>query len=358
MTVIRSTTQIVEVAEVFDANLRQTQQFIQVAYLVSESAIYEEDPSNTLSLTQSAVTENILNLPASNALSLSQDTVTYGVIRVGNSLFLTQATTAETIINQAPIDTLSLSQDALYNQSVALQVEHTLALSQSATNNLQLPTQEVSNSLSLTQSADWARLAESILVLTQEASVVDGAISETASNDLSLTQSATTLTVLTSIASSALALTQNAVGSIIVVGATNITSTLVLTQMVVGTIKENYVILSSEGVSVLLPAPELDDKENSVSEMAVKRAMDGTVRTYVKKSPNRLLSYTFDLSREKGLELQAFLSTYNGNSIRLHNWKAEVWDTHLMTNPVNYTQNRKGPNVGVNLQFEGEKISG
>ena len=358
MTVIRSTTQIVEVAEVFDANLRQTQQFIQVAYLVATSSIYEENPSNALSLTQSAVTENILNLPASNALSLSQGTVTYANVRVGNSLFLTQIAVAETIIYQALVGTLSLTQAVLYNQQVALAASHELSLAQAATNNLQLPTETASNALSLTQSVDWARLCESILVLTQSASVVDGAIAETASNSLSLTQSATPETVLTNIVSSALALTQTAVGPIIVVGATNISSTLILTQMVVGTIKENYIILSSLGVSVLLPAPELDDKENSLSEMAVKRAMDGTIRTYVKKSPNRMLSYTFDLSRAKGLELQAFLTAYNGNSIRLQNWKAEVWETHLMTIPVNYTQNRKGPNVGVNLQFEGIKISG
>jgi len=356
MTVLRSTTQIVEVAESFDANLRQTQQYIQVSY-VSATAI-ERPATSALSLTQSATTENILNLPASNALSLSQDATTYGVTRVGSSLFLTQASALEIILLRNVSNTLALTQEALYNQQVALSASHTFALTQSATNNLQLPTQTADNTLSLTQSADWARLAESVLVLTQEASSVDGAITDTAENTLSLTQSATTLTVLTNIASSALALTQTAVGPIIVVGATNVTSTLVLTQMAVGTITENYVILSAEGVSVLLPAPELDDKENSVSEMSVKRAMDGTLRTYVRKSPSRLLSYTFDLTRAKGLELQAFLSAYNDNSIKLHNWKGEVWDTNLMTNPVNYTQNRKGPNVGVNLQFEGSKISG
>jgi len=356
MTVLRSTTQIVEVAESFDPNLRQTQQYIQVLY-ASATAILKSG-TNALSLSQSVGLDTILNLPASNSLSLSQDATTYGVTRVGSSLFLTQASALEIILLRSSSDTLILSQEALYNQQVALSTSSVLVLAQSAVLDRVLPTETADNTLSLTQAADWARLAESVLVLTQEAVAVEGAILDTAENTLSLSQSATTLTVLTNIASSALALTQTAVGPIIVVGATNVTSTLVLTQMAVGTIKENYVILSAEGVSVLLPAPELDDKEHSVSEVAVKRAMDGTTRTYVKKSPNRLLSYTFDLSRAKGLELQSFLSTYNGNSIRLQNWKGEIWDTHLMTNPVNYTQNRKGPNVGVNLQFEGERISG
>jgi len=114
--------------------------------------------------------------------------------------------------------------------------------------------------------------------------------------------------------------------------------------------------------SIVLPAPELDDKENNVSDMLVKRAMDGTRRVYVKRSTSRRLAYTFDMTRQKGLELEEFLTTYNAEHIRMQNWKGEIWDVQLLTNPLDFVQNRRhspdGANVAINLEFEGVKLSG
>jgi len=145
-----------------------------------------------------------------------------------------------------------------------------------------------------------------------------------------------------------------------------VSNTLALTHFAIATIKKNYVTLTAPfpgaGAGIILPAPLLGDKENTVSQSAVKRAMDGTTYTYVNRSPNRLLSYTFNLSRAKGLELKAFLEDHNGDTMWMQDWKGATWSVNLMTNPVSFVQNRRsapnGPNVGVNLQFEGVKISG
>jgi hypothetical protein len=68
------------------------------------------------------------------------------------------------------------------------------------------------------------------------------------------------------------------------------------------------------------------------------------------------------MTREKGLELQAFLEEYNADHLRLQNWKGEVWDVQLLTNPLEFTQNRRhdpdGANCAINLEFEGRKLSG
>jgi hypothetical protein len=155
---------------------------------------------------------------------------------------------------------------------------------------------------------------------------------------------------------------------VVVVGATDMTQILTFSHFAVGTIvsTDHYVMLQAPfprvEASIIIPAAEFDDKENALGDMKIKRSMDGTRRTYVNRTNSRRLAYTFDMTREKGMELQAFLETYNAEHLRLHNWKGEIWDVQLMTNPLEFTQNRRfdpeGANCAINLEFEGVKLSG
>jgi hypothetical protein len=201
------------------------------------------------------------------------------------------------------------------------------------------------------------------LVLSQAAVGVIGGIDDTASSEVSLTQEATVELTVTVTASNTIVLTNDATNGH--VAELSVSSALDLTQLVVGTTVEDYMILYAPfpaiAAAVILPRPLLDDKENLTASIEVRRAMDGTLYTFVKNTKTRLISYTFDMTRVKGLELQSFFDNYNGQRMKLQNWKGEVWDVQLLTNPLDFVQNRRSAptgQVGINLQFEGVRISG
>ena len=106
----------------------------------------------------------------------------------------------------------------------------------------------------------------------------------------------------------------------------------------------------------------LDDNESLVSNLTVRRSMNNVPRTYVQTSLSRRLRYTFVLNRLKSLELEAFFDAYNGASIKMLNWKGEIWQIKLITNPVDFVQTRRaepgGDRTDVNLEFEGVLING
>lgn len=70
--------------------------------------------------------------------------------------------------------------------------------------------------------------------------------------------------------------------------------------------------------TTLLPNPEFGDAERLTDEVLMKRAMDGTLYTYVKtKNSRRNLQWTFRLTRNKALELRAFVQAYYAAKIRV-----------------------------------------
>lgn len=114
--------------------------------------------------------------------------------------------------------------------------------------------------------------------------------------------------------------------------------------------------------TVVLPNPILNDNENLILNLTIRRSMTNVKYTYVKTSQNRKLKYTFTLDRMKSLELQEFINSYNGANIKMLNWKGELWRVKLLTNPVDFVQTgRYSPNsdrTDVNLEFEGVLLNG
>lgn len=115
----------------------------------------------------------------------------------------------------------------------------------------------------------------------------------------------------------------------------------------------------------LLPNPEFGDSENLAVEVNLKRAMDGTRYTYVKRKGRRRLQWTFHLSRNKGLEVRAFLQTYLASKVRLVDHNGRVWIGVFMNNPFEFeTDARTAPAIApmprgerqvITLEFEGEE---
>ena len=65
---------------------------------------------------------------------------------------------------------------------------------------------------------------------------------------------------------------------------------------------------SAPVATTLLPNPTFGDGERLTDEIQVKRAMDGTLYTHVKtKNGRKNLQWTFLLTRNKALELRAFV---------------------------------------------------
>ena len=112
----------------------------------------------------------------------------------------------------------------------------------------------------------------------------------------------------------------------------------------------------------LLPNPQLGDGEAETCEVATKRAMDGTLYTYVKsKAGRRRLTLPLGLSRMKALELRAFIQSYFAAQVRLTDHLGQVWIGHFTSNPFEFsTPKRAGGWPGgemqmIQLEFEGVK---
>ncbi len=364
MTVARSTQQYIDVlyTSTVVPTARLTTQHIDVLY-TADSGPAPQSATSVLSLTQDATVQGIFERVASNALSLSQDTTIYNNEQTGNTLNLTQLVSVELVLTRSVTSILALTQSATVIGSQTVLASNVITVSQSVSVIRLIPTQSASNALSLTQSADWSRPVTSTLNLTQSAVAYIGGTSVTAESTLSLTQSATVELTITAIASSVLALTQSASTSFI--GDLVASNALSLQQLAVGTIIDSYMTLYAPypgvAAAIILPKPSLGDKENTTANIKVRHAMDGTMYTTVKRPLTRVLSYTFNMTRQKGLELEEFLTAYNGERIKLQNFKGEIWDVQLLSNPLDFVQNRRSApvgQVGVNLQFEGVKISG
>ena len=107
-----------------------------------------------------------------------------------------------------------------------------------------------------------------------------------------------------------------------------------------------------------LPNPNMEDTRNHEVVLTYGEAMDGTLYSYIHKSGNERLSYDFVLTREKSLELIAFIEVYAGYHMRLINHLDEVWYVWLINDPSEFSSIQVGEHNSVNLTFEGKKISG
>ena len=114
----------------------------------------------------------------------------------------------------------------------------------------------------------------------------------------------------------------------------------------------------------LLPDPQFSDQEGLMAAVTRKTAIDGTQYTYVKRKDNRRkLKWTFRLSRNKALELRAFLTSYFASVIKVTDHNERIWVGYFTENPFEFdTTDRSGPAitpmprgeaVSIELEFEG-----
>jgi hypothetical protein len=119
--------------------------------------------------------------------------------------------------------------------------------------------------------------------------------------------------------------------------------------------------------STVMPSPEFGDSENLVVEIDKKHALDGTLFTYVKRKGRRKLQWTFGLTRNKGLELRAFLQSYFASRVLVTDHNERRWAGYFVNNPFEFdTDRRSAPAISpmprgerqrITLVFEGEEIT-
>ena len=115
--------------------------------------------------------------------------------------------------------------------------------------------------------------------------------------------------------------------------------------------------------TTLLPNPQFSDSEGLAATVTRKLAMDATRYIYVKKKDRRTLHWSFKLTRNKALELRAFINAYFAQKILVKDHNDRVWLGNFASNPFEFeAYERSGPaidgwavgeSVRVELVFEG-----
>jgi len=119
----------------------------------------------------------------------------------------------------------------------------------------------------------------------------------------------------------------------------------------------------SIATTVLLRNPQFSDGEGLAVAITRKLAMDGTRYVYVKNKRRRVLKWSFKLTRNKALELRAFIQSAFASQVRVTDHNDRVWIGNFTNNPFEFdTFERAGPairpmprgeSVHIEIQFEG-----
>ncbi len=126
------------------------------------------------------------------------------------------------------------------------------------------------------------------------------------------------------------------------------------------TLQAPYPLLQT---TTILPDPKFSDSEGLMIVVTRKLAMDGTKYTYIKNKGRRKLSWSFRLTRNKALELRAFIQCYFASPIQVTYYNGRVWVGNFVENPFEFdTAESAGPAirplpqgefVQIQLEFEG-----
>jgi hypothetical protein len=126
------------------------------------------------------------------------------------------------------------------------------------------------------------------------------------------------------------------------------------------TLQAPYPLLQT---TTILPDPKWSDSEAAMIAVSRKLAIDGTKYTYVKVKGRRKLSWPFRLTRNKALELRAFIQCYFFSMIQVTDYNGRVWLGNFVENPFEFdTAESAGPGISplprgefvqIQLEFEG-----
>lgn len=106
-----------------------------------------------------------------------------------------------------------------------------------------------------------------------------------------------------------------------------------------------------------LPSPDFSDSESITPEVQRQYTMTGRLYTYIKtKNNRRRLLMRFNMTREKGLELIAFVRAYYRSKIQLTDHLGIDWVVEMTVNPFDFDTPGPSEWQTIQLEFEGVKL--
>lgn len=92
------------------------------------------------------------------------------------------------------------------------------------------------------------------------------------------------------------------------------------------------------GQTLILPSPQLGDRERIDLRFVYKRMMDGTIRSYKMGTPITVLEIEFkNVNRPKVLEVINFLRATAGKIINYVDYREVSWTGRIMNQPFEST---------------------
>ena len=90
--------------------------------------------------------------------------------------------------------------------------------------------------------------------------------------------------------------------------------------------------------TTLLPSPNWGDSKGIKGTITSMRSIDGTLYTYKKtKGSKKVFQWDFELSRNKALELRAFIEAYFGKAIKVTDHDGDTYIGYLVNNPFEFS---------------------
>lgn len=135
--------------------------------------------------------------------------------------------------------------------------------------------------------------------------------------------------------------------------------TLTVVDNTFAIVADRYMYLVGLTESIALPPPEFNDYYANRNKTIIKRAMDGTVRTFNKTNKQEKLHYDFVLTRAKADELRRFLDAEHNNLVTVTDWRGYRYQVKLSNDSVDFTEVARwepcGNKVITTLEFLGTR---
>lgn len=111
--------------------------------------------------------------------------------------------------------------------------------------------------------------------------------------------------------------------------------------------------------TTILPSPVWGDTKATTGTVTTMRSVDGTLYTYVKsRNGRKRFRWDFEISRNKALELRAFISSYFSKPMRITDHDGDSFIGYLINNPFELggVSRAKGwpgnESMSISLEFE------
>ena len=105
-----------------------------------------------------------------------------------------------------------------------------------------------------------------------------------------------------------------------------------------------------------LPDPSFGDSEALLDQVNKKRALDGTLYTYVKTTERRKMLFQFNLTRGKAMELYYFFEAYFATEISLTDHNEIEWLGNFTSNPFDFGGAGRDEQQEIQFEFEGVAV--